>query len=372
MGAIRLFLALIVAADHFGLFFLNVQGHTAVAWPFKLGMNGGYAVMYFYIISGFLISLVLARKYPATPAGTAGFYNNRLIRIFSLYWPVAALSIILFGRRSAGFSINDISGIFPFGLDWTIAFAAYPNFHYESALPALAQAWTLGAELTFYLLAPWLLRRPGLTAAVFVLSALTRAWCVHAAGGYDQRWTYLFAPSTFLFFLLGYFAYTASRRWELLRTGRVGLSLLGASVLFLTVPHDTPWDSFRFWCSVLCFAAALPGVFEATKNNRLLNGLGDLSYPVYLMHVMVLLELEKTGLFPWLLANVRLEHHALLGRILPPVILAAVFLLFVIPAAWLAHWLLEKPVAWAMHQATEKLQFRLAYRRANTGLGPAP
>jgi peptidoglycan/LPS O-acetylase OafA/YrhL len=36
------------------------------------------------------------------------------------------------------------------------------------------------------------------------------------------------------------------------------------------------------------FATALPGIFNWTKNSRILNFLGDLSFPVYLLHVLVL------------------------------------------------------------------------------------
>ena len=49
------------------------------------------------------------------------------------------------------------------------------------------------------------------------------------------------------------------------------------------------FDTPRFWVSVLLFSVAVPGLFEATKNVRWMNALGDLSYPVYLVHTMVLI-----------------------------------------------------------------------------------
>jgi peptidoglycan/LPS O-acetylase OafA/YrhL len=39
---------------------------------------------------------------------------------------------------------------------------------------------------------------------------------------------------------------------------------------------------------VVLFAIALPGIFEATKNNRVSNWLGDLTYPLYLTHDMTM------------------------------------------------------------------------------------
>jgi peptidoglycan/LPS O-acetylase OafA/YrhL len=57
---------------------------TDITVIYSLGFNAGFAVMYFYIISGFLISFVLAHKYPASVSGTAAFYRSRFTRIFSL------------------------------------------------------------------------------------------------------------------------------------------------------------------------------------------------------------------------------------------------------------------------------------------------
>jgi len=48
---------------------------------------GAWAVQCIYMVSGFLISLVLSGKYDAsTPAGLRLFYTNRALRIFVPYW----------------------------------------------------------------------------------------------------------------------------------------------------------------------------------------------------------------------------------------------------------------------------------------------
>src|SRR5260370_32160202 len=50
-------------------------------------MNGRMAVQCFYMISGFLISLVLSHKYDASSVeGRRLFYSNRALRIFVPYW----------------------------------------------------------------------------------------------------------------------------------------------------------------------------------------------------------------------------------------------------------------------------------------------
>ncbi len=75
MGTFRFLLALAVALSHFG-----------TVWGYHI-MNGRMAVQCFYMISGFLISLVLSHKYdPSTAEGRRLFYSNRALRIFVPYW----------------------------------------------------------------------------------------------------------------------------------------------------------------------------------------------------------------------------------------------------------------------------------------------
>jgi peptidoglycan/LPS O-acetylase OafA/YrhL len=81
MGSFRLLLAATVMLGHFVPFYPQ---HL----PFLI--YGSASVPAFYIVSGFLITLVLREKYQSR-AGL--FYSNRALRIFPLYW--AALAIFL-------------------------------------------------------------------------------------------------------------------------------------------------------------------------------------------------------------------------------------------------------------------------------------
>ena len=81
MGSFRLLLAATVMLGHFVPFYPQ---HL----PFL--MYGSASVPAFYIVSGFLITLVLREKYQSR-AGL--FYSNRALRIFPLSW--AALAIFL-------------------------------------------------------------------------------------------------------------------------------------------------------------------------------------------------------------------------------------------------------------------------------------
>jgi peptidoglycan/LPS O-acetylase OafA/YrhL len=338
MGVLRLLLALVVATDHFRNEVLNPLG-LYLPVEYQFGLNAGFAVMLFYTISGFLISTGLHRKYPETLAGTLRFYRSRFVRIFSLYWPVIALIFAFVPTAREAFLAASLpdqwTSIFLLGTDWRLQFTNYPNLNWNSVVFAMGQTWTLSAELTFYILAPFILRSLWAAWTLLILSACTRAFFVHKLG-YDVIWTYCFLPSTFVFFLLGHMTRMAADRWGMLRKPFLGVGLLIASIAALLLGNYAEWDGWRFWAMTLCFAAALPSIFEATKNNRLMNALGDLSYPVYIIHFLLIIEL------------VRLNFWNALYRLVPSgsaVPLVAAMLIVALMVAWFLHRFVERPVA---------------------------
>jgi len=288
MGAIRLFLAFVVVIDHVRVLILRPFGLDTGEY-IKLGMNAGYAVMFFYVISGFLISYVLQNKYPATPAGTYRFYKARAVRIYALYWAVYAVSSVFLDPARAyaiwtGHLRDLLPGLFLFGADWRVAFGDYPNEYYGPFPTGLNPAWSLGVEMTFYLIAPFLLRSLTGTVLVLLMSVLVRAALVNVFGFFES-WTYHFFPSTVLFFLLGHLSRLLSARLRL--SPKLTCSFLLPSILFSLLSVGQSFDNPYFYLSVTCFAVSLPGVFALTKDTKALNFMGDISYAVYLTQLLV-------------------------------------------------------------------------------------
>lgn len=337
MGLIRLFLAAVVAIDHFRTIALRPTGLDFPEY-LKLGMNGGFAVVFFFVISGFLISIGLRYKYSNTRLGTANFYKGRLIRIFSVYWPLVFLFLVFSPTALVHFSEisppDRFTNLFIIGMDWRIAFSNYPNLTWKPAPYGLNQSWTLSAELTFYLLAPWVLRSTTLSVALLVISAITR-FCAVALAGFAETWVYYFLPATFLFFMIGHFAQVIASRWRFVANPRIGCFLLSLCVTALMVPGYAAWDSGRFWVAVLSFAAALPGIFRATKDHRVMNFLGDLSYPLYLTHLLFFT--SSGAIAAVVLSLVRSTGHGIGAAIL---YLGAALII-----ALLAHVFIENPVS---------------------------
>jgi len=102
------------------------------------------------------------------------------------------------------------------------------------------------------------------------------------------------------------------------------------------------FDSPRFWLSVLLFVAALPGLFAATKSNRILNYIGNLSYPVYLVHILVFIVAGD-----WIAKFIERTIGPITST-LPVLASTLLFMMASIIAAIATHHLAEKPCAWLM------------------------
>lgn len=287
MGIIRLFLALVVVADHLNIFVLHPAGLLFNGY-LKLGLSGPSAVMFFFVISGFLISYALSRKYAPGTKGTVAFYRSRFVRIFSVYWPLFALMVLFdfWGARDVLSTPRSLAcGVALIGSDWMVAFNAYPADYWGCFPHALAPAWTLGAELTFYCLAPFLLRNSRAAISLFFISVIIRVTLLMTVGE-SNTWTYYFLPATFSFFLLGHFARLAYDRWQV-PTAASWLLLALSCRLSLPSALNVSWETIHFYAAILCFAAALPGVFAATRSSRVLTWIGDMSFPLYLIHMTI-------------------------------------------------------------------------------------
>jgi peptidoglycan/LPS O-acetylase OafA/YrhL len=338
VGLVRLFLAMVVAVGHGQLMLFEDI-------TFSHASNAMYAVLFFYAISGFLITYTLSRNYEVSMRGTVQFYTNRFIRIFSLFWPVFAF--VLWYNVHARHTFLDLkpivdqwTSLFLFGVDWNWSFGQAGGRYDGAVLNFLQPSWSLGAELTFYLLVPLFMRRWKLAVAVLVASLALRAF--FAMSGWDASvWNYTFFPSTVVFFLLGHFAMKAGDRWPIVASPRIGITLVVLSLGALTVLPYGAFDDYRLWTSMLLFAAGLPGLFNGTKNSRILNWLGELSFPLYLIHFFIIMHFHTQF--------VSLAGRIVDGKVPTAFVAMAIYLLVSFAASIVAHYILEKPVSWAMH-----------------------
>jgi peptidoglycan/LPS O-acetylase OafA/YrhL len=280
-----------------------VVGHTEAIFGLT-SVGGEIAVEAFYMISGFYMSLVLHEKYIGPRRSYRLFITNRFLRLFPIYWSVALMVVALGiaqGLYTGGGRWGRLSPYFESGatMHWTsLALLAISNviiFFQDAVLFVssdefllLPQAWTISVELVFYLLAPFVVTRSVALLAGILAASVALRFALYRVGLDYDPWTYRFFPLELAFFMMGCLSY---RMLGLIRERPVRTWLLnlfwalavGGTVFFGQMSF--PGKTLAYF---LVVAAALPFVFLRTAALRCDAWIGELSYPLYLCHVMVL------------------------------------------------------------------------------------
>jgi peptidoglycan/LPS O-acetylase OafA/YrhL len=321
MGTLRLFLALSVLNNHF-----QFAGHGP--W-----MYGPTAVAAFFIISGFYISMVLDQTYHGVHV-LWRFYANRFLRLMPVYW--ATLLIIVIATKSGNLGsssmfdpvhsiINSSSDLNWHGRIAGIAtnlllfpdsiFTMFSGLHTGSAWEALVsgQMYTVGLEIMFYAIAPFLVMLNGRGLIVVLLAAAT----VHFAPLWDvvnfapfrldlkwRPWQYEFFPSILVFFLLGRAGYMLSQKdfskhipaWlARKKSGWIALLIILGICTWFNVELRSYTNTWQTWFFYISLAFLIPWLFLASSRTKWDRFLGDLSYPLYVCHFLVIAWLTHLG-----------------------------------------------------------------------------
>jgi peptidoglycan/LPS O-acetylase OafA/YrhL len=262
------------------------------------------------------------------------FYINRYLRLYPIYFCVALLTFaainylgLVSSKASPFFQVYAnapvsadllliLSNLFLFGQDW-VMFSGVENgalvfakdfFKSEVVLyPGLIvpQAWTLGVELAFYLIAPFVLPHRKIIYLLLALSLGLRAYLISVGLGMKDPWTYRFFPTELALFLLGALSHqyllpiykrVLTRRLELYSNAATYFLIIFSAVFFL-IPIPEVWKSVFLFAA---FILLVPLAFLFQNRHRIDNWIGNLSYPVYIGHMFIILIcgffLEKIGI----------------------------------------------------------------------------
>lgn len=324
MGSIRTLIAIAVVVAHSGpIFEIDITRFV----------GGKIAVQMFYMISGFYMALVLNTKYNFKNSYVT-FITNRFLRLFPSYFAIIILSLVLlllfFHYKHVAISPFDswfdnslsltakgflvLSSLFFVGQDWTLflcvdqisrGFYITSNI-FDCDTPAykfllIPQAWTLGLEMMFYLIAPFIVRRKSIHVVILITVSLIIKFVLNKYCGLAKDpWNYRFFPSELNLFLLGALSY---KFYSFLKTKGdkylnrfVCLSIWGVMIavifFYRELPH--PRIPYRLYDSVcLLIPITLPFIFHCTKNIKFDRMIGELSYPIYLSHWIVVICLKE-------------------------------------------------------------------------------
>lgn len=273
--ALRALAAWAVVCHHFMQIFFDFEARGPIGQLFI--DKGAVGVDIFFVISGLVIFLSTEGK--ALPP--ARFLLYRLFRIVPAYWLYTVLMalLVVFARPLLPDQKVDWSHLL-----LSLLFIPTENPGGYGIYPTLNVGWTLNYEMLFYVLFAWaLLFR--LQVRLLVVAALLFAVC-QAWTGFG--WVSEFYRSDIVYeFLLGISIGMFYRR------GWIGpalwLPLLGIGAALLAIyclPPDPRLLNWGVPSAVLVMASL--ALERYAERNRLLKLLGDCSYSVYLMHVLVL------------------------------------------------------------------------------------
>jgi peptidoglycan/LPS O-acetylase OafA/YrhL len=201
------------------------------------GLRPEFAVTCFFAMSGYYMQLVLATKYTPQQLGERwciAFYVSRYLRLYPMY--LVGLAGAFLSGEAARVPWSSPLGLASLIPNLTMIGLNIPSVTYV----ALPPAWSVGVEISLYALAPWMLRLPERQIGLLLLLGLALRM---VPGG-----THLPIGAGLDAFLIGAILY---RRYGLL----------------------------------------LP----SSRGDR---WLGDLSFPVYLLHLPILVIL-RTALDGW-------------------------------------------------------------------------
>ena len=309
--------------------------------------SGFIGVDIFFVISGFLISTIVFENMAANRFSIVDFYSRRIRRIFPALLVVLSSVLIigwflllgvdyaLLGKHvasGAGFSANIIL--------WLEA----DYFDLSAELKPLLHLWSLGLEEQYYLLWPalmWALWKPGRNlykalTAIFLASLIL---CLYQTNS-DKTLAFYSPFSRFWEILLGsliaYATFLENSRTPTRPTARFAnaRSLLGVVLIGIGFQVITNKSSFPGWLALLptigtaliIAGGSASWINSKILSQRLLVGVGLISFPLYLWH--------------WpLLSFARIEAGQTVSPELRWALLAISFLL-----AWITYRFVERPL----------------------------
>ncbi len=274
LGTLRLILALLVALSHAGV---SIAGFNP----------GVVAVVCFYLISGYVMTGLLRDHYPDARR-IPHFFLDRALRLFPQYLVVAGLTLVwlmVTGKHTTFLQHAPQWGDLAANL--TVVPLNYFMYNGTDQFTLIPPAWSLGAEIQFYLLIPVLLlfRLRALAFLVGLVIFVAAAW----GWLHTDTFGYRLLPGVLVFFLLGSALYDAR-----IARGHRGIAVVVAGVISaitftLVLEHYgrllSPYNPETLFGLVI----GLPLVYwlgmlpQQTLDNRL----GDLSYGVFLNHFLI-------------------------------------------------------------------------------------
>lgn len=309
---------------------------------FPLSITGGFiGVDVFFVISGYLITSIIVEEIARGNFSYGSFYSRRVRRLFPTLLAVLVSTIVIGWNMLSAQEYKQLARHVLAGLSFLANINLWSEAGYFDAAAdskPLLHLWSLGVEEQFYIVWPALaiLLLPLFKRAYWVIfsslailiaaAAMTSSWSTEAAFylPFSRFWE-LFCGAAISF---------ATNRHSVGRTDKafeigacIGLLLILVPAYFLTSSSafPLPWAVAPVAGASILIVTHGSFINRVVLSNRILVGIGLISYSLYLWH--------------WpLLSFLHIEYSGLAANWMRALALVLAFIL-----ATSSYWLLEKP-----------------------------
>lgn len=274
MGIYRFFLSILVLLSHLSI----------TVFGFYIGV---IAVINFLIVSGYLNTYLLENYYLKNK-NIKSFYLDRICRIFPQYYFYFFLILIVnfFYNFKKELSIVDIILEFPIVLNgYYMLFDNFFNYHFPVKINP--PTWSLGLEITFYIIIPLIILFQKKNLKIFLCVSLVFYTLIFLTNFKTDTLGYRLIPGTLYIFLLGsYLFYKDINNDLFLKT----ILFVIIFFLFLTFLYDHYYQA-KFSKEILI--GVLLGTFFLNKLKKLEQSkidkfFGNLAYGIFLNHFFII------------------------------------------------------------------------------------
>lgn len=251
-------------------------------------MSFAMFVQLFFIMSAFGMCCGYYEKIKSGTISLNSFYLKRYKKLFPFFALLALLDFII-GKGS--------DSIYELFADLTLAFGLLPN----SDIQVIGVGWTLGVIFAFYMLFPFF---------VFSIDNKKRAWfslmiavtfyyaCEYyfVVDGHQVRCNFLIWSS---YFVTGGLIYLYRKKiCEFFGDKRLSFFVVCciASVLWYFLPKEHGIETLKTLTVFALWVMYAISVKSSFLNNRVTKFFSDISFEIYLSHMMIFRVVEKLGL----------------------------------------------------------------------------
>lgn len=277
MGRFRFLLAVLVALSHCGL---DLFGFNP----------GNVAVISFYILSGYVMTLLVRRHYNAMDK-IRYFYIDRAARLFPHYLFYCAIMLALWFTPTIRTAW--LAEVTPGKLLLNLLIVPL-NFHAPEFLALdrstlIPQAWSLGLEIIFYALVPFLLLRCGPAMLSLVAAGSFAIYTLAVFGVIDTlNFGYELIPGTLFIFIIGISLAENTRAAHL----RIAVCLCATAILAGVVLYSG-YGLFdirpnkEVLLGILLGTASVAALTQC-RQSAFDDAIGNVSYGLFLNHTIVI------------------------------------------------------------------------------------